>query len=321
MTHEVVISAIQLPAFPKGKSVKEIKSFNLQVAEYWLDQAGKSQADIACLGEGFNLRGVTYDATNIGSLVRNDLNQIVERFGKIARKNGMYIIAPIITDFEKTIRNMAVVLDRDGEYLGNYQKVHCTEQERMQGIVPGKDWPVFDLDFGVIGIEICHDNSFPESARILSLKGAEIIFWPHLMSGWGESFMDILLRAPAIYNGISFVPVCFGCDPEIAWQPGEMMIGRSSIVRPDGTLAADAGHYIGAAIAKVNLNQPRVAQGFTRPGDYVWKIDMFNDRRPDTYEIITESGVKTNPIPGNDLGRYGSARRSLYKNFQNNGSY
>jgi predicted amidohydrolase len=320
MTHEVIVSAIQLPAFPKGKSIKEIKSFNLKAAEYWLDQAGKSQADIACFGEGFNLRGLPLDATDIDSLVQDDFEQIINQFGKIARKYGMYIIAPVFTAFDKTYRNMAIILDRDGEYIGDYKKVHCTEQERTLGFVPGDDWPVFDLDFGVIGIEICHDNSFPESARILSLKGAEIIFWPHLMSGWGESFMDILLRGPSIYNGITFVPVCFGCDPGTAWQPGEMMIGRSCIVRPDGTLIADAGRYVGTATAKVDLTQPRVARDFTHPGDYVWKIDMLNDRRPDTYQVIMMSGAPIEPIPGNGLDRYRSIRRRFHKKIIEDGS-
>ena len=129
--------------------------------------------------------------------------------------------------------------------------------ERDLGIVPGESWPVFELDFGRIGVQICHDNSFPESARCLTLNGAEIIFWPHVMSGWGGEFMDILLRSPAIHNGIYHVPVCFGNQPGTAWRPG-MLIGRSSIIGPDGTICADAGRYPGIAMAWIDLDAPRV---------------------------------------------------------------
>jgi len=115
------------------------------------------------------------------------------------------------------------------------------------------------------------------------------------MSGCGGVFMDILLRSPAIHNGIYHVPVCFGSDPSHAWRPGTM-IGRSSIIAPDGTIVADAGRYPGIAMGRVNLDAPRIAHDFTRSGDHVWKTEMLNDRRPDTYSNIVQPLSRSEPI-------------------------
>jgi predicted amidohydrolase len=98
----------------------------------------------------------------------------------------------------------------------------------------------------------------------------------------------VLLRGPAIYNGIHHVPVCFGRPPGRAWKPG-MLIGRSSIIRPDGTFAADAGRSEGIALATIDLDAPRIAHDFTRRGEHVFRADMLNDRRPETYAPLTRS--------------------------------
>jgi beta-ureidopropionase len=273
---------------------------NLEMAEHWLNEAGRRGADIACVGEMFNIVGLDVTRESLPSLVADAHQQVIARAGAIARRHHMVIVAPIVASLHDALRNVALVLDRDGTHIGSYIKVHCIENERNLGIVPGDAWPVFKLDFGTIGIQTCHDNSFPESARCLTLNGAEIIFWPHVMSGWGGEFMDILLRAPAIHNGVYHVPVCYGCDPARAWQPG-MMIGRSSIIAPDATILADAGRYVGMALTSIDLDRPRIATGFTRTGDYVWGVDMRNDRRPDTYGALTRHHDPQEPIPADSV--------------------
>jgi predicted amidohydrolase len=283
-----MIAAIQLPAIPKGDDADAVRESNLQAAVDWLGQAGENGVDIACLGEGFNLRGVASEHIDLASNVQGDFQTVLARLGEVARRYQMYIIAPIFGILDGKLRDLAMVIAREGQYLGSYLKVHCTQDERKLGIEPGGDWPIFELDFGRIGIQICHDNAFPESARILALKGAEVIFWPHMMSGWGEGYMEVLLRGPAVYNGVTAVPVCFGYDPGIAWRPGQMLIGRSSIIRPDATVVADAGRQVGMAIGRVDLDLPRVAYDFTRQGDHPWQADMLRDRRPETYAFITE---------------------------------
>ncbi|MCK5738913.1 carbon-nitrogen hydrolase family protein [bacterium] len=288
MSRTVTITAVQLPNAATGKSNAEIREQNFSAAEHWLNRAGEQQADIACLGETFNTLGLNLTRENIPVEIENAIATTCERLGPIAQKHEMYIIAPIAGLVKNIPQNIALVFDRSGKQIGQYSKVHCIENEKALGIVPGDDWPVFTLDFGKVGIQICHDNSFPESARCLTLNGAEIIFWPHVMGGWGGEFMDVLSKAPAIHNGIYHVPVCFGCEYGHAWRPG-MLIGRSSIIAPDGIILTDAGRYVGLATTTVDLNQPRIAADFTRSGDHPWRPDMLADRRPDMYTPILKS--------------------------------
>ena len=302
MKRPLTIAAVQLPSSAPGKSNAARQRANFALAEEWLNTAGKRGADIACIGETFNVLGARLTRRNTPALIRRAMADTIRRFAPLARRHRMALIIPILALIEGKVRNVAVVFNAKGRVVGHYFKVHCIENERAYGTVPGDTWPVFQVAGARIGIEICHDNSFPESARSLALNGAEVIFWPHVMGGWGGEFMDILLRAPAIHNGVHFVPVCFGCPPDQAWRPG-MLIGRSSIIGPDATIIADAGRHPGIALATIDLAAPRVAHCFTRNGDWVWRTDMLNDRRPDTYAPLSRSVKAQKPVRANRARR------------------
>ncbi|MFI5355734.1 MAG: carbon-nitrogen hydrolase family protein [Opitutales bacterium] len=294
MKRPLTIAAVQLPSVAPGRSAAVRQRANFALATRGLEEAGRRGASIACVGETFNIMGLTLTARSTPALVRRAAAEALRRFGPIARRHRMAIIAPVLAVLDGVVRNVALVIDERGRLAGRYCKVHCIENEKAYGVVPGDEWPVFDVAGARIGVQICHDNSFPESARCLTLNGAEVIFWPHVMGGWGGEFMDILLRAPAIHNGVHHVPVCYGCPPDQAWRPG-MLLGRSSIIAPDAMILADAGHQPGIALTTIDLDAPRIATSFTRDGDWLWQIDMFNDRRPDTYAPFIRPVVRRKP--------------------------
>ncbi|NOZ64391.1 MAG: carbon-nitrogen hydrolase family protein [Caldiserica bacterium] len=291
MSRKVTVSSIQLPApdYSEDTSLEQIKKKNLEKALKWVKIAGERRSDIVCLGEIFTTLGINND--------RYDYNQqaedipgpgsVLEELSQIARQYEMYIIAPVLGRCEGIIRNVALVIDRGGRLFGQYYKVHCTREERNKGVVPGDEFNVFNLDFGRIGIMICYDNSFPESARVLALKGAEIIFWPHIQIGWGEVAWEAILRSRAIDNGIYLVSSSYGVPDEKAWRPG-MIQGRSGIVCPDGLIISEMGYRIGVATAELDLDKPRIIGDLTLPGDRDFKKDMLADRRPETYKKISE---------------------------------
>jgi predicted amidohydrolase len=282
----VKIACVQMPGYREGTTNAEKHAGNLRLAAEWLEKAGQKGADIACLGEILNANGLEITAQNFRQELEGSPEAVQDIAGRAAKKYSMYVIAPVWGVFDGVIRNAAMLMGRDGKYIGAYFKVHPTRGEMVVGVVAGDSWPVFQLDFGTVGIQICHDASFAESSRCLMLNGAEIIFSPHVMHGWGGEYMSILFRAPAIYNGVYFAPVSFGCQPGTAWRPG-MMVGYSSVVGPDGLVLANAGRYPGVALAEVDLDQPRIAHDFTYDGEHVWQTDMLNDRRPDTYTPIS----------------------------------
>lgn len=300
MSRLLTIAAVQLPSGSTGTN-EEIQAKNFALAEQWFAQAGERGAQIACIGETFNVLGAGLTRANVPPLVANALAEAEHQFAPIAKRFRMAIIAPVLAVKDGVVRNVALVLDGEGRRAGLYCKVHCIENEKAYGVVPGDTWPVFEVAGARVGVQICHDTSFPESARCLTMNGAELIFWPHVMAGWGGEFMDILLRAPAIHNGVIFVPVCFGCPTDRAWRPG-MLLGRSSIISPDATIIADAGRHPGIALAQVDLDAPRIAACFTRDGDWVYRVDMHNDRRPDTYGPLTRPLVPAKPIPAANSG-------------------
>jgi predicted amidohydrolase len=286
MPRPVTISAVQLPNFRGGSTSAEKRRHNLRVAEEMLDEAGRRGSDIACLGEMFNSLGCEMRADNPDEWLDDIPGELTERIGAVARRHRMHVIAAIMGRLEGVPRNAACLFGRDGRLFGGYCKVHPTESELALGIVAGDIWPVFELDFGRIGIQICHDNSFPESARCLALNGAEVIFWPHVQSGWGGEMWDITLKSRAIDNGVWHVAACFGCEENRAWRPG-MMVGRSSITGPDGLIIADAGRKPGIATATVDLDQKRIAHSWSRGGEsYFWQ-DVLRGRRPDAYDALT----------------------------------
>jgi predicted amidohydrolase len=77
--------------------------------------------------------------------------------------------------------NTAVLLGPDGRLVGKYRKVCLPREEIEAGVMPGDQYPVFPNRFGKVGLMICYDGFFPEPARELAKRGAEVIAWP----AWG----------------------------------------------------------------------------------------------------------------------------------------
>jgi predicted amidohydrolase len=107
-------------------------------------------------------------------------------FGDLARKHKTYIVAPM--DLAEpgprgtTYSNAAVLFDRKGEVAGIYRKAHPVAvpgtDELEGGITPGREYPVFDCDFGKLGLQICWDVQFDDGWAALAAKGAEVVAWP-----------------------------------------------------------------------------------------------------------------------------------------------
>jgi len=140
--------------------------------------------DIVCLPEAFpgQWRDVHHE---IAEAPKGPLSR---PFADFAAKHAINLICPIFTKTQGEIRNSAVIFDRNGAIAGQYDKIHLPSGESSKGISPGpSEAPVFDLDFGRIGIQICWDMEFSYTWDQLEMKGAEIVFWPSAYAG-GELF-------------------------------------------------------------------------------------------------------------------------------------
>ncbi len=112
--------------------------------------------------------------------------QALESFGALARRHKTYLVVPLDLAEQSSAgaiySNAAVLLDRRGAVAGIYRKAHPValvgHDDLEGGIAPGREFPVFDCDFGKLGIQICWDIVFDDGWQALADKGAEIVVWP-----------------------------------------------------------------------------------------------------------------------------------------------
>jgi predicted amidohydrolase len=111
--------------------------------------------------------------------------KVLAVMGEAARRNHTYIVVAmgLAEDPAQGIyTNAGVLLDRGGKPAGIYRKVHLVDSARAGnlegGLTPGKEFPVFQCDWGTLGIEICYDMAYDDGWQALGLKGAEIVAWP-----------------------------------------------------------------------------------------------------------------------------------------------
>ena len=185
---------------------------NLEQFAKLVDEAGASKSDIVCLPEGITLIGTGKDYLSCAEPVPGPSTEFL---GKCAAKNKINIVAGIYERDGNAAYNTAVLIGRDGKLIGKYRKICLPRGEIDGGLAPGKDYPVFDTDFGKVGMMICWDVSYPEIARELAARGAEII----LMPIWGGN--ETLCRARAIENQVPLVISSYDLRSAVYDQAGE----------------------------------------------------------------------------------------------------
>jgi predicted amidohydrolase len=120
-------------------------------------------------------------------------------FGQLAKQHDLYIVAGLYERAGHLIYNTAVLLGPGGDVVGTYRKVTLPRDEISGGVAPGREYPVFTTRFGRVGMMVCYDGFFPEVARELTNRGAEVIAWPV----WGCN--PDLAKARAVENHVYVV--------------------------------------------------------------------------------------------------------------------
>jgi predicted amidohydrolase len=161
------------------------------------------------------------------------------KLGELAKAKNSYVVAGVIEREGAAIYNSAVLIDRTGSVVGKYRKVHLPKGEVEGGLTPGNDYPVFRTDFGTVGLMVCYDVFFADPARVLTLKGSELLLMPI------EGGVEPLGRARAIENRIFLAASGSTNYP-------------TYILDPDGEILAQARERGTAAIATIDLNKQYV---------------------------------------------------------------
>ena len=249
-----------------------------------VDQAGRRGADIVCLPEfvGSDCRDGEFIPTPVPGPVTSS-------FAQLAAKHRTYVIVPLVEQCDGGLPyNTCVLLDRGGHIVGRYRKTHLClpgfqEGQKMRA---GDDVPVFQTDFGAIGMTTCMDIHYPELYTVLALKGAEVIFWPSGAMDYTGDLIESLVNARAIDNQVYFVPSHAVQLPYLVGRP----YGRSRIVDPMGRVRADTGHFPGVAMAEVDLDQtyPMWYEGEMLDRHPTMRQTLFRTRRPELYDDVAK---------------------------------
>lgn len=219
---------------PSGKSPRA----NCEEYAPLVASAAEQRADLVVLGETTPYVGVGKKPHETAEIIPGPLT---EYFAGLAKKHELHLVACLYEREGKAVYNTAVLLGPDGELIGKYRKVCLPHSEVEAGVTPGDDYPVFDTKLGKIGMMICYDGFFPEVARELTNRGAEVIAWPV----WGCN--PLLGQARACENHVYVVSSTY-TDAKSDWM-------ISAVFDHAGKPLAKAEKWGDIAIAEVDLSQ------------------------------------------------------------------
>ena len=266
---------------------------NLNKAIQGIKEAADKGAQIVCLQELFtSLYFCDVEDYENFKLAESVPGPSTDSLSKVAKELGVVIIASL---FEKRAQgiyhNTTAVLDSDGSFLGKYRKMHIPDDPAFYEkfyFTPGDlGYKIFKTKFATFGVLICWDQWYPEAARITSLMGAEILFYPTAI-GWATSqdeatnteqynAWQIIQRSHSIANGIHVVSVNrVGFE-----QNGAMKFwGGSFISNPFGSILYKAPHDQ----EEVNV----LEIDLSKTDSYRTHWPFLRDRRIDSYQPITK---------------------------------
>lgn len=201
-----------------------------------------------------------------------------QRLIQLSREHGLYIVAGLPEEVGNRFFNSAVIIGPQG-FIGTYRKTHLFFEEKRFFSPGDTGFSVWDTGIGRIGIMICFDWFFPESMRVLSLLGADIIAHPaNLVLPYCPQAMPVRCVENHVYA------VTANRIGEETRKAGQSLrfIGQSRIVSPDGTIliTADADDE---ALMVAEIDPQKARNKSLNPMN-----NLFSDRRPDMYRKLTE---------------------------------
>lgn len=214
------------------------KEANIEKAVGLIEEAAANGAELICLPEGFNTGYFGGELLKMIEKAERLDGRTISRIKEVASNLGVHIVAPIMYQTANgKCENTAVFIDDEGNIIGTYSKTHPVGDERKY-MQRGTEYPVWETKLGKIGILICYDVCFPETSRILALKGAELVIVPAAWraSHYFKEWWDINLSCRALDN------LCYIAAVNMCGETGdEIFAGKSQVVSPLGVRLVTCG--------------------------------------------------------------------------------
>jgi len=232
---------------------------NLERAQHWIERACRAGAELVALPENFPCmreEGSTNPARGpLEGPILDFLRETAKRY-EIVLAGGTL---PEAVPGEERIFNTSVVIDRGGEVIGVYRKIHLFDIDlpgarlrESDAVQAGHDIVVADASVARLGLSICYDLRFPELYRELVRRGAQVLLVPSAFTvPTGSDHWEPLLRARAIENQ------CFVlASAQVGTHsPSRRSYGRSMIIDPWGLVLAQVADAEGFALAELDLER------------------------------------------------------------------
>lgn len=200
------------------------------------------------------------------------------------RQLGVYAVVGLIEASGDSHYNAAALLGPEG-LVGSYRKIHLPFLGVDRFLDHGdRPFRVYETEVGRVGLNICYDGMFPESARVMALAAAEIIALPTNWPQGRERVPRLVIPTRAVENRVHYVAA-----DRVGEERGFRFIGQSRIVSAWGDVLAEAGPSEETILyAELDLAQARQKHTIMRPGEF--EFDLIADRRPEFYGDIVRQG-------------------------------
>ncbi len=271
------IAGIQISA---GREPAGNRERALDMAELAVEKGAK----IICFPELFLTHWFPKkEAESAFSLAVGKESDFLSPFKNVSASTGTVIVVPFFETEAGRYYNSAAVFD-SGRLIGIYRKIHIPNlplYHEKYYFSPGDlGLPVFKTTHGVIGIQICWDNLFPEGARILALKGAEIILAPTAASQDTHHLWEKAVTANAFANNVFIFRI-----NRVGAEDGLSFYGRSFCAGPWGEMVSElAGSKDAIVLAEIDHAERKAALD-------TW--GFLKHRRPDAYRELTDTTTPT----------------------------
>jgi len=228
----VRVACVSFGGVGKAATIQETVEKNLTRMVELLEKASADKPDIVCFPECSPMLGLSNK--EFVEAAEEVTGRIFQTMASLARKYEVYVVCPMAEKKGERVYNSALLIDRNGEHLGGYHKMHPTIGEIEAGITPGTEPKTFQLDFGTVGFAICFDLNFEDVIKGLIRNRVELVFFPSMYPG------GLQLKIWAFNHGVYLVSAYTG--------------EGSMIVDPLGRVLATSSSYSPVICKTINLD-------------------------------------------------------------------
>ncbi|RKM56001.1 N-carbamoylputrescine amidase [Butyrivibrio sp. CB08] len=299
MSDKVKVACIQFACGAIAVTDEDQVRRNIETADRYVREAAANGANIILLSELFERKYFcqerNYDYYELALPILE--NPAVQHFTKVAKELNVVLPISVFERDENVFYNSVAMIDADGQIIGVYRKTHIPDdhfyQEKFYFTPGNTGFKVFETQYGNVGVGICWDQWFPETARSLALMGADIILYPTAIGS--EPILDVdssghWMRTMQGHSAANIIPVAAAnrIGKEIVTPTEENGKQSSSLTFYGSSFLTDE---TGDILAKADKEKEEIIYAeydFAENRKKRASWGLFRDRRPECYHALTD---------------------------------